>query len=247
MIFKDLTLFFVWAWIQNSRKHAKLAEKYKGRREHHPERIRAAKRAWFQKNKERLRERKNEWAEAHREEISQKHKIWREVNNARLREQGRAARAEDPDRYREYGKRYRLKNPDLVSKRHAEYKASEAGKQYHRNWQRKRRAEDPNFRTLQQIRTRIYHATVAQRAEKSSRTVELLGLAIPDFRAHIASLFKPEWSWENYGRIWELDHIKPCASFDLTDPAQQRQCFHWTNYQPLSIFDNRSKGAKWPR
>ena len=24
-------------------------------------------------------------------------------------------------------------------------------------------------------------------------------------------------SWGNHGEIWEIDHIKPCASFDLTD------------------------------
>ena len=34
-------------------------------------------------------------------------------------------------------------------------------------------------------------------------------------------------------------------SFDLTDPEQQKQCFHYTNQQPLWAKDNMSKGAKW--
>ena len=50
-------------------------------------------------------------------------------------------------------------------------------------------------------------------------------------------------TWENYGE-WEVDHILPCASFDLEQPEAQRQCFHYTNLQPLWKADNRSKGAE---
>jgi len=51
-------------------------------------------------------------------------------------------------------------------------------------------------------------------------------------------------SWDNYGyRGWHIDHIRPCASFDLTDPEQQRECFHYTNLQPLWWQDNLRKGT----
>lgn len=52
-------------------------------------------------------------------------------------------------------------------------------------------------------------------------------------------------TWANYGKSgWHIDHIKPCASFDLSDPDQQKACFHYSNLQPLWAFDNLSKGAK---
>jgi len=41
-----------------------------------------------------------------------------------------------------------------------------------------------------------------------------------------------------------IDHIRPCASFDLTVPEQQMECFHYTNLQLLPAKENISKGAK---
>ena len=46
-------------------------------------------------------------------------------------------------------------------------------------------------------------------------------------------------------RVWEIDHIKPVAAFDLTQPQHQLACFHYTNCQPLLCFQNRSKGARF--
>ena len=48
-------------------------------------------------------------------------------------------------------------------------------------------------------------------------------------------------TWKNHGTVWEIDHIKPCASFDLTDITQQHKCFNYINTQPLYYLENRSK------
>lgn len=66
-----------------------------------------------------------------------------------------------------------------------------------------------------------------------------------ELRIHLESKFKPGMSWKNYGPVWHIDHIKPCAKFDLTDPAQQRECFHWTNLQPLFALENLQKSDKY--
>lgn len=81
---------------------------------------------------------------------------------------------------------------------------------------------------------------------KSARTEELLGCSIDDLRFHLASQFREGMDWSNYGQFgWHIDHIKPCSSFDLSDTAQQRECFHYTNLQPLWWFENLAKGAKY--
>jgi hypothetical protein len=81
--------------------------------------------------------------------------------------------------------------------------------------------------------------------DKSSRTLELLGCPIEALRAWFSYQFEEGMNWDNYGMHgWHMDHIKPCAAFDLTDLEEQKKCFHWTNLQPLWAKDNLSKGAK---
>lgn len=95
------------------------------------------------------------------------------------------------------------------------------------------------------LRCRIAHVIRRDRGTKALRTMELVGCAVATLRAHLDLLFTPGMSWENYGE-WEIDHRRPCASFNLADPAQQLACFHYTNLQPLWRTDNRIKHAKHP-
>lgn len=107
----------------------------------------------------------------------------------------------------------------------------------------KRRATDISFNMKLRLRRRLNGAMNAAGAKASASTLELLGCNPDELRAHLASQFEDGMTLENYGE-WEVDHIRPCASFDLTDPEQQKQCFHYTNLQPLWMSVNRSKGAK---
>jgi hypothetical protein len=92
------------------------------------------------------------------------------------------------------------------------------------------------------IRNRVNLAIGRQ--SKSASTMALLGCTISHLIAHLESLFQDGMSWQNHGRDgWHIDHIRPCASFDLADPEQQRQCFHYTNLQPLWAGDNLRKGS----
>ena len=123
----------------------------------------------------------------------------------------------------------------------AEYLRSPERREWLRGWSQEQ-MKDPAFRMARNLRNRIWYALDGRAA--SRRTLQLLGCSIAELRAHLEQQFESGMTWENYGE-WHVDHIRPCASFDLTDPKQQEKCFHYSNLQPLWAFDNLSKGDSW--
>lgn len=78
---------------------------------------------------------------------------------------------------------------------------------------------------------------------KAGRSMEILGCDLAFFKSYIEERFTEGMSWDNFGQ-WHIDHIRPCASFDLANIDQQHQCFHYTNLQPLWAIENLKKGKK---
>ncbi|MDA8212175.1 MAG: hypothetical protein M0021_09900 [Clostridia bacterium] len=108
-----------------------------------------------------------------------------------------------------------------------------------------RSKDTTNRKIIRNIRSRIIHILLGRK--KSAPTLKLIGCTRAELRTHLEALFTDGMTWENYGKSngWQVDHIRPCASFDLTDPRQQRECFHYTNLQPLWATENRRKHSWW--
>ena len=79
---------------------------------------------------------------------------------------------------------------------------------------------------------------------KLKSTPKYLGMTEESFFSYITGKLFGGMTWENHGEVWELDHIKPLASFDLTKEEDREKAFHWSNFQPLFKKDNRAKGSK---
>lgn len=107
----------------------------------------------------------------------------------------------------------------------------------------RRLANDPAYRMQNALAARIRGA-LKTGGVKAARTAELIGCSVAELRAHLERQFSAGMTWENWGK-WHIDHKRPCASFDLTDPAQQRQCFHFSNLQPLWAADNIRKSDRF--
>lgn len=137
-------------------------------------------------------------------------------------------------------RRWLRKMKSLRPKAWAAYQQREARKE------RERRRTNPQRRISCMLRTKIYVALIG--ISKAARTVELLGCDIPGLIRHLENRWLTGMSWQNYGRSatsWSVDHIKPCAAFDLTDPLQQSICFHFSNLRPCWHRENQSKSSRW--
>ena len=168
---------------------------------------------------------------------------------------------------REYHRRwmasYRQKNPDanrLILKRsyrkHAERRRigarvyrlkiksdlenAKSQREKSRVRRLRRYREDLGYRLRRRISGRVRMAV--SKCYRSGSAIGLLGCSVEELRNHLESLFLPGMSWKNYGQFgWHIDHVRPVCTFDLTNPEQQKQCFHYTNLQPLWWSDNLSK------
>jgi len=130
-------------------------------------------------------------------------------------------------------KEYYIQNKTAFLKKVADYDKKNKTKRliYIRKYTKDRYKVDINFKLKTILRSRFYKVVVG--ASKSNSILKLIDISIEEYKVYLESKFKVPMSWDNYGKIWEIDHIIPCSNFDLTDSEQQKKCFHYTNTQPL--------------
>ncbi len=218
----------------------KAAIKY---RETHPEKVKAATRRWKENNPDKASLCAKTTREKYKEKTRQYNVNYRIEHRDELLEKEQLKRLADPEKYREKARKWAEANKEKVieikkktrKKNHLKLMA------WHSKYCKTRRDVDPLFKLLTNIRTNINRAIKSN--FKSGRAVELIGCSIQDLKIKLENQFTPGMSWVNYGK-WHIDHIIPCAAFDLTDPGQQRLCFNYRNLQPLWAIDNLRKHAK---
>ncbi len=110
-------------------------------------------------------------------------------------------------------------------------------------YEKNRKLTDPEFKLVKTIRSRLSTALKSKNCIKNNSTIDYLGCSISHLKGYLEAKFKEGMTWDNHGE-WHVDHIKPCASFNLTDESDINKCFHYTNLQPLWASENLSKGSK---
>lgn len=158
--------------------------------------------------------------------------------------------AENKAALRVKNKAWRMKNTAKLAERQRTYYAQnrETVRRMKRDYMKRRRAIDPQFRLSCSLRTRVRSALYFAGTMKATRTAELVGCSMTALKAHLESQFLPGMSWDNYGgeEGWQIDHYIACAQFDLTDNGQQRLCMNWRNLRPLPKQENFEKDDTLP-
>lgn len=161
---------------------------------------------------------------------------------------------EDRERHKTYCRKYNKKWYAQMSeedrRERARLQYEKCDKKRKQKLARKLRAEryanDKNFKMRHVLRSRLRQALKRQGVAKSDNTMDLLGCSIEEFKAHMEAQFEPWMSWDNWAHdTWHIDHVKPCAAFDLSDPEQQKECFHYTNMRPLEALTNMRKNKRY--
>lgn len=185
--------------------------------------------AYYRAHKEQSRAYAVAYRAAHLEKITAVRKAHYIAHKKKIAAQQKAYRESHKQQLKAYRVGYRAKNRARMQ--------AKSGECNRRRW-----ASDPKFRLLKSLRVRVRIALKG--GAKSASTIKLLGCTIPEWRAHLEARFRPGMTWENYGSVWHVDHRKPCSRFDLTDPEQQRACFHFSNTQPLFAKENLEKSDR---
>ena len=142
---------------------------------------------------------------------------------------------------------YYQQNKERIHNRGKEYyqQNKERYNENRKKYYEKHLQNDPLYKLKLNIKGLIYDSFKRMGSKKQSRTQEILGCTIEEFKHHIESQFQPWMAWGNYGgrRVtesnisWDIDHITPISSAQTYDDIIRLN--HYTNLRPLCSYYNR--------
>ena len=232
-----------------------------------PEIRKQKRREWYEKNKEIRLKYAKEWRDKNKDKTRKYGQLNRVRNKDKIKEWYEHYKVENRESILKRQAEYRLKNREEILRKQREnrklnkIKINKKAREYYAarkndiEFIEKKRAASRKSRKNQvlseeqkfslRVRNRINIGLKV--FKKAGKNRDLLGCSYGELRDHLESQFTEGMTWDNMGRGgWHIDHIIPCAFFDLTKPSHQKVCFNWQNLQPLWESDNCAKGDKIP-
>jgi hypothetical protein len=164
--------------------------------------------------------------EGSRQAYLQRSKDWRDANKSKINDYHVRNREDNLKRFKEY----REKNKENIKESKKAYYSKPENKLHRNAKDKERKKEDISFRLMANIRTRIHNVL---KSNKCDKTDKLLGCTKIQLIEWLSQQFSDDMSWNNYAKLWQIDHVIPLAFFDLTDLSQQKLAFNWSNLRPL--------------
>jgi hypothetical protein len=111
---------------------------------------------------------------------------------------------------------------------------------YVRTYKAERRKVDPSFKLHESLRKRIWKCL----ENKSNSSKEYLGCDIDFYKNWIEYTMEEDMTWENYGTLWNIDHVIPISNFDVENNEEAFKAFNWKNTCARYSAENFSKKNK---
>jgi hypothetical protein len=197
----------------NQKNKIKLSFSQKDYRLLNQEDLKKRKKKFYLDNKENILQHQSVYRKDNKEKVKQSHKIYYQVNKKDISKKSLE---------------YRLSHKKRIRERDLEYK-------------KQKLKTDLNFKLKECLRNRV---RIAIKKGKAGSAVKDLGCSVEELKIWLESQFEPGMSWKNYGfgiGKWNIDHIVPLCSFDLTKKEEFKKACHWFNLQPLWTIDNMFK------
>jgi hypothetical protein len=198
-------------------------------------------------NKELIFETHKKYYDKNKDKILSYSKSWREINKEEINKKTRNKYNENKDKERERKKRYRENNKEKERLRIKKWYEENKEKVIERSskYERNRRLTDTLFKFKKNVRSLVRDSFKRGSIDfmKNTKTEEILGCSIKEFRDYIEYKFTEGMTFENHGlNGWHLDHIIPLFTAKTEEDVIRLN--HYTNFQPLWAKDNLRKGSK---
>jgi len=161
-----------------------------------------------------------------------------------LEKQNQKYRSMSEEQRKQFNREMNLRYRNARLLRTKMWRNSDKGRNWMNLWHKNRLKNDPAWKIRCTTYRRISEAMKGNYTAKTQCSEYYVGCSWAELRDHLQRQFKRGMNWNNYGKVWHIDHIIPCASFNLTKDSELRRCFHFTNLQPLNAVENMSKGAR---
>jgi Fe2+ transport system protein B len=193
-------------------------EKEKARKKYqeNPEIIKLKNKQWIENNKEKFKQYNKNNRHKYKEYDKQYYKVYIQNNREKIQQSQKEWRLNNPNYYKEKRKRENQKF-----------------KEYNNNYNKLKREKNISFRIKQCVASNINFNIKKHKNTKTNTTIKYLGCSIQEYIVYLENMFLEGMNWGNYGAIWEIDHIIPISSFDLTQDDNIFKAFNYKNTQPL--------------
>lgn len=135
----------------------------------------------------------------------------------------------------EQNKKWREENPERVKELKKKSNRSEQAKAYQKEYRKR-----PAQKIVRNLKDRFKDIT----GKNGPKLPDFIGCNTEFLKSYLETQFKRGMKWSNYGSYWFVRIVKPCASFDLSNPKQIAICFNWQNIRPEKVHQKCQKGVR---
>jgi hypothetical protein len=201
-----------------------------------------------------------------KEKIKQQQKEYNKLNKEKLKILRKKYSENNKEAIRLIRKEYKKANKEQISnsgKQYYKLNKTKIRKRQNLN-QNKRRKKDPSFGIRSDISRAINKRLKSLSASKNGQScIKYVPYTIQELKEHLEKQFEPWMNWGNRGKYnskiwddndqstwtWQIDHIKPHATFHYTsmEDHEFQYCWALSNLRPLSAKQNYLDGVNKTR